>query len=135
MAWWDHEELKAPADRSDRYKKAFPEEYEDMQTNRRPWQMHVDRSLEEQQKMAGAKRQRDPKERFFIFVTDENDYAVEDYKDEEHPDLVTALERIGEIEDEMIGEGNKPTFILIRGVEIKIKKAGYTVDTDPDDED
>lgn len=27
MAWWDHEELKAPADRSDRYKVAFPNEY------------------------------------------------------------------------------------------------------------
>ena len=27
MAWWDHEELKSPADRSDRYKEAFPQEY------------------------------------------------------------------------------------------------------------
>jgi hypothetical protein len=27
MAWWDHEELKAPADRSDRYVLAFPSEY------------------------------------------------------------------------------------------------------------
>ena len=27
MAWWDHEELKPLADRSDRYKSAFPEEY------------------------------------------------------------------------------------------------------------
>lgn len=27
MAWWDHEELKAQADRSERYKLAFPEEY------------------------------------------------------------------------------------------------------------
>jgi hypothetical protein len=27
MAWWDHEELKAPEDRSDRYKRTFPDEY------------------------------------------------------------------------------------------------------------
>lgn len=27
MAWFDHEELKAPMDRSDRYKIAFPDEY------------------------------------------------------------------------------------------------------------
>jgi hypothetical protein len=27
MAWWDHEELKSPADRSDRYKLTFPDEY------------------------------------------------------------------------------------------------------------
>jgi len=27
MAWWDHEELKAPEDRSDRYKRTFPEKY------------------------------------------------------------------------------------------------------------
>ena len=27
MAWYDHEELKAPEDRSERYRKAFPEEY------------------------------------------------------------------------------------------------------------
>lgn len=27
MAWYDHEELKAPADRSDRYKITFPDEY------------------------------------------------------------------------------------------------------------
>lgn len=27
MPWWDHEELKEPAARSDRYKVHFPEEY------------------------------------------------------------------------------------------------------------
>lgn len=27
MAWWDHEELKAPEDRSLRYKMSFPKEY------------------------------------------------------------------------------------------------------------
>lgn len=27
MAWWDHEELKSPADRSDRYIVSFPDEY------------------------------------------------------------------------------------------------------------
>lgn len=27
MAWWDHEELKAPDDRSDKYKTTFPSEY------------------------------------------------------------------------------------------------------------
>lgn len=27
MAWWDHEELKAPENRSDRYKVTFPEEF------------------------------------------------------------------------------------------------------------
>ena len=27
MAWWDHEELKAHEDRSDKYKLAFPNEY------------------------------------------------------------------------------------------------------------
>lgn len=27
MAWWDHEELKAPENRSDRYILAFPSEY------------------------------------------------------------------------------------------------------------
>ena len=32
MAWWDHEELKAPEDRSARYKRAFPEEYEERNT-------------------------------------------------------------------------------------------------------
>lgn len=27
MAWWDHEDLKSPKDKSDRYKVTFPEEY------------------------------------------------------------------------------------------------------------
>lgn len=107
-----------------------------MQTNRRPWRMHVDRSMEEQQKMAGAKATRDPKAKFFIHVLNEYDNHVEGYADEEHPDLMTALERISEIEEEVLDEtGNRPTFKLVRGVEIKVKKAGYTVDTDPDDED
>lgn len=108
-----------------------------MQTNRRPqWRMHVDRSLEEGLKMAGAKPGRDPKAKFYIVVSDEYDNIVEGYGDEEHPDLVTALERIAEIEEELEGEGvAQPSFKLIRGVEIKVKKAGYVVDTDPDDED
>jgi hypothetical protein len=27
MAWWDHEDLKSPENKSDRYKLAFPEHY------------------------------------------------------------------------------------------------------------
>lgn len=55
MAWWDHEELKDPKYRSDRYKLAFPtgytqqeldeararQEQSDMTT---PWKMHQDQS-------------------------------------------------------------------------------------------
>lgn len=34
MDWWDHEELKSPDDRSEKYKVAFPDEYSGDKTRR-----------------------------------------------------------------------------------------------------
>lgn len=44
MAWWDHEELKQPENRSDRYKLAFPEEYDHTEIR----QLKLIRELEEE---------------------------------------------------------------------------------------
>lgn len=124
MAWWDHEELKSPEDRSDRYKAAFPEEYRNMQTNvRQPWKMHQDDSLTTPRRITI-----EPKATYFLTATDDDGCGCDPVINEECDSIEVVLQRCQEIEDDFKDYSGAPTFYVVKGVEVKIKKAGYVVE-------
>lgn len=150
MPWWDHEELKQPEYRSERYKRTFPQEYEHM--NNKPWQMHKDNSLGPDGKLKPQPRAvwatgtpqpipRDepPKpevvdqsrpDKFFVLVSGADSYefgVVESFSDVED-----ALEFAEEQREEYlaaVGDG-EPIVTIVYGREVKVKRSGYVIDRD-----
>ena len=124
MAWWDHEDLKSPENKSDRYKAAFPKEYTDVQTNRKPWQMHQDDTLTTQRRITIEEPAR-----FYLTAIDEDGNGADPVIAEEYDTIDAVLDRCAEVELEFKDYGGStPTFTIIKGHVVKVKKAGYVVE-------
>lgn len=163
MAWWDHEELKSPQNRSDRYKVAFPGEYTQQevdearkrQENREmSFRMHqdltggipepapekpvsfvtefgldsADNSQTVTEQFDPVKTPLRPDESFFVLWTDVDDYGDNSNNGSEECFTVEhALDEINRLDREASDEGADRRFTLVRGVEIELKKSGYSV--------